>query len=438
MHVGLGRIARNTGFLYLRNFVLCVGNLYTTRLVFGALGTDGFGLFAAVCVVTAMLVFLGGVLGSMAQRFLSAEIGKGNDGSLSTAFASILGITLLLCAAIVLVGETAGLWFVRYRLSVSAELRHVAVVAYQIGIAHMVLETVACPFLSLVNATERMGFFAWLAFVQAGLSTAAALALGAMPSHRIEAWAAMQLGVSAVVLVVAAIQCRRLCPDVMWSATLRLKTLREPGAYFGWSILHAIANAFKYQGVGVLVNVYAGVTASAAWRLGHVAGSYLGGIYGCFSQAVFPQIIKRWSSGDHAAFRRLVLGSCGWSFALTSLVGVPLLVWTEPILRFWLGVEPPAGAVAFVRCFAMHYLVDSIVEPLHSAALANGRIAVYEIGQAVTIGSGFVFAAVVLVLGFNSWTAVACIAFGTLLNLAWHVVYLKSRLGIVVWRSNGQ
>ena len=140
-------------------------------------------------------------------------------------------------------------------------------------------------------------------------------------------------------------------------------------------------------------------------------------------------MVKLWSVDDHAPFRRLVLGSCRWSFALTSLVCIPLLVATDSILRFWLGVEPPDGAVAFVRCFAAHYLLDSIVEPLHSAALAAGRIAVYEIGQVVTIGSGFVLAAVVLALGFTSWTAVACVAFGTLLNLAWHVVYLKSRLG---------
>ena len=102
MHVQLGRIVRNTGFLYLRHFVLCVGDLYATRLVLGALGTDGFGLVAAVGAVTAMLAFLRGVLGSTAQRFLSAEIGKGDGGDLSAAFASVCGIALLLGAAILL------------------------------------------------------------------------------------------------------------------------------------------------------------------------------------------------------------------------------------------------------------------------------------------------------------------------------------------------
>ena len=429
MHVQLGRIARNTGFLYLRHFVLCVGDLYATRLVLGALGTDGFGLVAAVGGVTAMLVFLGGVLGSTAQRFLSAEIGKGDGGDLSAAFASVCGIALLLGAAIVLVGETVGLWFVNCRLSIPAEMRHAAVVVYQIGIVHMVLETLACPFLSLVNATERMGFFAWFSFVQAGLSIVAALTLCAIPSHRLEVWATMQLGLSVVVLVASAIQCRRLRPNVSWSVTLRPKAMREPGAYFGWSILHAVANILKFEGVGLLVNVYSGVASSASWRLGHIAGSYAGGIYGCFRMAVFPQVVKLWAAKDLFSFRSLVLVSTRWSFALTSLVGIPLLVATDSVLRLWLGVEPPAGAVAFVRCFAAHYLLDSIVEPLHSAALAAGRIAVYEIGQAVTIGSGFVLAAVVLALGFTSWTAVACVAFGTLLNLAWHVVYLKARLG---------
>ena len=59
----------------------------------------------------------------------------------------------------------------------------------------------------------------------------------------------MQLGLSAVVLVALALQCRRLCPNVSWSVTLRPKAMREPGAYFGWSVLHAVANILKFEGV---------------------------------------------------------------------------------------------------------------------------------------------------------------------------------------------
>ena len=73
--------------------------------------------------------------------------------------------------------------------------------------------------------------------------------------------------------------------------------------------------------------------------------------------AVFPQVVKLWAAKDFVSFRSLVLVSTRWSFALTSLVGIPLLVATDSILRLWLGMEPPEGAVAFVRCFAVHYLL---------------------------------------------------------------------------------
>ena len=424
--------------MYARWLVLAAGNLLVVRLVLSALGVEAYGMVAAVGAVTAMLVFLNGVLGSTAQRFLSSALGKDECGDPSDAFAVIAGIALILCAAILLVGETAGLWFVARRLSVAEGMRPAAMAVYQAGVVHVLLDTLLLPVSALIGATERMGFFVRVSFAETLLSLSVAGVLFAMPSHRPEAYAALVALKSAAVLSLFVLHCCRLCPNVRWSVKFRLSELREQGGYFFWSILHAAANALKVNGVALLVNQYAGVVHSASWRIGYEIGSIGGSIYNSLRQAYFPQIVKRWPMDDSRPFRSLTLGACWWSFALTSLFAVPVLLFADVILSLWIGHEPSASMVAFVRCFAVHYLLDSLVEPMHSAVLATGRIARYEVGQFLTIGSGFVLAFIALAASLPPWTSVAAVAVGTCLNLAYHVVYLKLRLGIAVWMSNGR
>lgn len=414
--------------MFLRLLVITVGNLLTVRLVLGALGVENYGLVAAVGAVSALLVFLNGVLTSTAQRFLSFEIGRGGTDALSAAFSSVCWISVVLCALIFLAGETAGLWFVCEKLSVPEGMRAVAVVVYEANVLQMVLRTACIPFSSLISATERMGFFVWASFVDIALTVVIAVALLLVPAHRPEVYACLEVLSSALMLALFAVHGRRLCPELGHLIRPSVAVLRGQCAYFLWSSLHAVVNALKYNGVGLLVNLFAGVASNAAWRLGYVYGSHVGSVCHCFQQAYFPQMVKLWAQEDRRPFRVLALGASRWSFAVTAVFAVPLLVCTEPVLGVLVGGTLPPGTVAFVRCFVLHYLIDSMIEPLHSAALVPGRIAGYEIGQVLTIGSGFVLAVLAFTCGFPPWTSVGAVALATGLNLVYHLFYLR-RMG---------
>ena len=411
--------------MYLRLLVVAAGNLLSVRLVFGALGVEGYGLIAAVGAVSALLVFLNGVLKSTAQRFLSFEMGKGGAEALSGAFSSVCWISAALCALILLAGETVGLWFVRTRLSVPGGMLSAATVVYEANVLRMLLQTVQVPFSALISATERMGFFAWMSFVEVAFALGSSAAVFLAPAHRPETYATLEVLAAGLTLVLFIGHGRRLCPGLGRLSRRSVADLMEQCSYFLWSSLHAIVNALKYNGVGLAVNLYAGVASNAAWRLGYEYGSHLGGVYHSFQQAYFPQMVKLWAQEDRRPFRVLVLGASRWSFLATAAFGVPLLVFTEPALAVLIGGDLPPATVAFVRCFVLHYLVDSMIEPLHSAAIVPGRIAGYEIGQVLTIGSGFVLAALALMCGLPPWTAVGAVALATGLNLVYHLFYLR-------------
>ena len=65
------RIAKNTGYMYVRLFTMTVIGLYTSRLVLEVLGVSDFGLFAVVGGVLAMFTFISGSLSKATARFLN-------------------------------------------------------------------------------------------------------------------------------------------------------------------------------------------------------------------------------------------------------------------------------------------------------------------------------------------------------------------------------
>ena len=68
------RIAKNTGFLYVRMLIIMFVSLYTSRVVLDVLGVDDYGLYNLVGGIVGMLTFLNGTLSTATSRFLTFDI----------------------------------------------------------------------------------------------------------------------------------------------------------------------------------------------------------------------------------------------------------------------------------------------------------------------------------------------------------------------------
>lgn len=422
------RIARNTLILSMRTFIVTIAKLVSVRLVLRALGIEGYGLLAAVSAVATVTMLLNGVLRSTAQRFLSCAQGKSVKDQRG-AFSAVIAVSAVLCGLILVAGETGGSWFVCHLLVIPYELAGVARIVFQVEIASVIVKTLQIPFLAQVNASERMGVFAKFSIVEAVLAVGRACLVTWAGRYRIELYACLELASEIVVLLFYVCYCRQRFPCTAPSCRFHVINLQNQLSYFSWSALHAVANVLKHQGIGLIVNVYAGVASNAAWKLGWTIGCYLFELPTNFQQAYFPQVVKLWQEGDCATFRRIVSRLCWLSFALTGMCAIPLAVFAEPVLVLWTGGTLPPMSVPFLRCFLAHYLIDAFINPLHSAVLATGRIAAYEIGQFLTIGLGFFLALGLLSAGCPGWMSVGAMAFSTAVNLVYHVFYTQKALG---------
>lgn len=72
-------IAKNTGFLYVRMFVIMAVQLYMSRVVLDKLGADDYGLYNVVGGGVGLLSFLTATLSIGTSRFITFELGAGDS-----------------------------------------------------------------------------------------------------------------------------------------------------------------------------------------------------------------------------------------------------------------------------------------------------------------------------------------------------------------------
>ena len=82
------RIAKNTLLLYFRMIFLLVISLFTSRVVLQTLGVEDYGIYNVVGGVVAMFSVFSGSLSVSISRFITYELGKGNQEKLKKLSAS--------------------------------------------------------------------------------------------------------------------------------------------------------------------------------------------------------------------------------------------------------------------------------------------------------------------------------------------------------------
>ena len=425
---GTGQIGKNAACLYLRMVMTVGADLVAARILLKAFGVSGYGMLCAIAGVIGVVFFLESVLTLTTRRFLCIGQAEGDRERVQEIFAAAFGLSLAVCVLLVAIGETAGGWFIRNRLSLTESLTGSAMTVCNVYIALRGFQLLQVPFDSLIFAMGRMGFFAIMSVFEGLLLVGAAWAAGFATSRGLEVYALSLAVLKLACLVVGWRYVRRLCPWLKLSVALGVKLFRDQCAFFLWSISNAVANIMKCAGVGLLVNVYAGVRFSATWDIAWQLGAVIAGLTGNFHSACFPEVAQRFSAGDRCALRAISIWSLFVSLFLALCAVLPICLFTENILTGWLGANVPPQSVAFIRCIAVFFLFDAVSGPLNSVVVASGNVARYQVVASALAGSGFVFSWLALANDCPPWSAAASVAFANVLSFGYRWSYARRLL----------
>ncbi|MDE5795912.1 MAG: lipopolysaccharide biosynthesis protein, partial [Muribaculaceae bacterium] len=140
------RIARNTLYLYMRQVIVMVLSLYTSRLVLQALGVDDYGIYSVIGGTVAMLWILSGSLSGSIGRFVTCALGRRDSEEIRKIIATSAGVQIIMAIVICVIAETAGIWFVTHRLVIPEGRDSAAIIVLQSGIVSFVAMLLSAPY----------------------------------------------------------------------------------------------------------------------------------------------------------------------------------------------------------------------------------------------------------------------------------------------------
>ena len=372
------RIAKNTLMLYFRMLLMMLIGLYTSRVILDKLGEVDFGIYNVVGGFVTMFSLISGAMTTATQRFLSFEIGKGENGDVKGIFSTMLMIHIFLAAVIVLAGETVGTWFLNSYMNFPPNRYGAANWVFQFSLLVFVLNVVNVPYNGALIAYEKMSAFAYFSIIDAVLKLAICYVIVITPFDRLIVYAALMALVQIALITAYYIYCRKKFSTCRFTGKFNRKYGKEVTSFVGWNLIGSLAGVAKEQGVNVVLNMFFGPAVNAARGIAYQVLGKLNGFVSNFQMAMNPQIIKNYAAGDREDMYKLVFRGAKVSYILLLTLSLPVAIETPLVLGIWLKEVPDYTAI-FLRLAILTALLNTLSNPLIISMHASGKVRDYQI-----------------------------------------------------------
>lgn len=374
------RIAKNTLFLYVRMLFGMSVSLYTSRLILNALGVTDYGIQNVVGGFVGMFSLISSSLSSAVGRFITFELGAGNERKLKQVFSTALLIQIILGIIIVIIAETVGLWFVNNKLVIPSDRLYAANWVFQASIFSFVQGLLSTPYNALLIAHERMNVFAYFGLFSIFFNLGIVIFIAYAPFHfdKLIVYSLLLMAMGLIMQTIYWRYCWKHFSESHEPPRLYKSCWKDMSGFATWNTIGCTAGILKDQGVNILINLFFGPAVNAARGVAVSVSTAVGSFTGNFMTAVNPQITKSYAAEDRNYLMMLIERSSRFGYYIMMCLTLPILLETEFILTIWLK-NPPQYSVDFVRLVLICSLLEILSSTLITLQLATGKIRNYQI-----------------------------------------------------------
>ena len=366
-------IAKNTLLLYFRMAVTMIVSLYTSRVVLHILGVDDYGIYQAVGGIVAFLGFINNALGTGSSRFIAFGLGEDNIDKLKKIFSTTLFAHIILAIFIVIIAETAGVWFLENKLNIPEDRFDAAEFAYHLSILTAFLTLTQVPYNACIIAHERMNIYAVISIIEAVSKLLIVYALSIGGIDKLKLYATLLCVLQVCIMLYYRHYCNKHFEECRIKLCFDKKLFKEIASFSGWSLFASSAIALNSHGVLLLLNMFFSPAVVAARSISIQVNLAANQLVTNFQTASVPQIVKRYASKDYEGSKQLLLQTAKFSYYLMLLMSLPLCLVSDQLLEIWLGVVPEYTGV-FLRIIILQSLFQIFDTTFYYALYAKGRL----------------------------------------------------------------
>ena len=349
--------------------LMMIIGLFTYRIILRALGVTDYGVYSAVGGIVTMSLLVMNTVASAISRYITVGLGKGDPERLRTIFGTSLAVMGGFCLLIILLTETAGLWYLWHKMVIPPDRMGAAGVVLHTSLMVLVINLMSIPFTADINAHEHMGAYAVIAILEAVLKLGIAAAVWYSPSDK--------LVVYAWLLVAAALLSR--------------------GAYAAYALSRFPESRAPWRADGSARGV--------ADKVEQVVRQFATNI----ALALNPALTKAYVGGNREYAFELVCKGSKYYFWILWVLALPFFTDADTILSLWLGSVPEEAAF-FTKLTLLCFVIDFTPGTLNVLVQAGGRIRRYYIWTSLVASLAFPITYVAYRLGAPAWVGYAAFA----------------------------
>ena len=363
--------------LYVRMLFSMIVSLFTSRVVLQTLGVEDYGIFNVVGGVITMFTFINAAMVSSTQRYLNFELARGNSQKLKSVFNTSLQIHGIIAIAIIVLGETLGLWFVLNKLVIPESRMTAALWVYQCSILACSVNIMSAPYNADIIAHEKMSAFAYISILEVSLKLLIVYLLVVSPIDKLIAYAILTLSLQLLIRFIYSHYCHKHFEESYIEFNVNKVLFKEMSGFAGWSFFGNLAAILYTQGLNMMLNIFFGPVVNAARGIAVQVQSAVQQFVSGFQTALNPQITKYYAVGDLEQMHNLMFRSARFSFLLLFFLSLPVLLETDFLLTLWLKTVPD-NAVIFTQIMICISLIFTTANPCIVANQATGKVKIYQ------------------------------------------------------------
>ena len=373
------RIVKNTAILYVRMFLTMAVSLYTVRVVLRVLTEVDYGIFSAVGGILAAFAVVTKTLTNASQRFFSYGIGKGeSEDSTSSLFSTIFYIYAILAIFVVVLTETVGVWFLQNKMTIPVGRESAAMWVLQFALLSFIISLLSNPFQAMIIAKERMDIYAFVSISNAVFNLLIVYFLTVVDFDQLKLYAVLVTVVHICINIAYVVICRKIAAsETKLVMSVNFDRLKSVFSYSLWSFFGALAGICNSQGINIVLNLFFGPIANAAYSISRQVSNAVISFAGNFTMAIRPPMIKNYASKDYDGVTKLFNIETKVTFLLMYMLILPIFINAPEILGIWLG-QVGDYMVDFVRLTLVYSLIVTMSNPITDIAQAAARVKIYH------------------------------------------------------------
>lgn len=371
-------IALNSIILYIRLIINLVCSLFATRFSLAALGVSDYGLYAVLGGIISFMSILNTIMVATTNRYISVAIGKGDVIEIREQFNVNLFIHIFIALITLVTMIPLGEWYVYHYVNYDGNM-DVASKILLISLVGSVISFISVPYNGLMMAKENFITFCSVDVIAHILKLLVAYLLIDNFENKLLIYAGSLAFLTALPTLIYYVYCNVKYREITQFTLVKdIDKYKDVLSFSVWVGYGAIASVAKTQGAAVIVNMFFNTIMNTALSVANTVNSLISLLSQNVSQPIAPQLMKAYAAGNSSRCDELLVLSTKFTYLISFLVAMPLLLETEWVIKIWLG-EVPAYSVVFCRLLIIDTLVTALNSGISNVIFASGKIRAYQI-----------------------------------------------------------